>query len=358
MNNKASYLGKIQTRKSILNREKKEKEKRSKRIKRIGIALLIFALFILAFFTRAYNIAMEETYKARSYDMVKKSLKDLDGQRAFISRAYNYNRDSIRDRVNKDAIDPNRKRLAGDLDSRIKYYLRQHDIDRSQVGFAFYSPIDGVFLGINEGEKFYAASTSKVPVVMYLYDLAYEEDLDLDTRMMVKDKHMAGGTGILQDRGTGGTYSLSHLASLAITHSDNVATNMLYDFLGSYKGKYVLDALDEVYGLSTYDGNYLSPDDAYMVLNRLYKNEGSNPYYEDLLHDMETTIYNDFFTKSFNNKLPAHKTGNLNKSYNDIGIVASEGGVYYFAVFTEGLDDPVRVLNDLGKITNDWYEGK
>lgn len=358
-----SNLGKRRSRRNKRNKQAAQRKKRNKPVSVLAILLAIFAGIIYVYFSKALQKGKAEEILTPSYEQVKQSMIDLDGIDILVSNInINEKKDIIGQDDYEEASDEGyRDNIVlnpGILDSNIKYYLRKEGIDFYQVGLVYYNLSDNTYMGLNESEEFLAASTSKVPMVMYLYDLVYSDGIDLDQSLMVGEHHMEGGTGIIQDSGPGSTYTLYELSELAITHSDNVATNMLYGYVGNYIGEYLLDALAREYGISTYGGNYLTPDDAIMILDRLYRNEYANPYYYDLIDHMENTVYNDYFTKNINVDDIAHKTGDFDGYYNDIGIVFDGNSPYAFAVFTNNVSDPIEVLNDLGEIVHSWHRGE
>lgn len=341
-----------------------ELNKGSKPISFVAVFLLLFSMVLLVFFTRALRIANAEASRPSEYLAVVQAKRNLNAFEALTSYSHVYKlEESYDDSI--DILGQDRQddfhiiaKDPGVLKSDIKYYLRMNDIDFSQVGLVYYNLVDTTYMGHNEDERFFAASTSKMPVVMYLFDQAHNRDLDLNSQIMVEDKHMDQESGIIKEDGPGSIYSLYKLARLAITHSDNVATNMIYDFFGNYNGEYILDTLSRTYGISSYDGNYMTADDGAMLMTRFYNNEDKNPYYYDLNIFMKNTIYNNYFTKNINDRDIAHKTGDLNGYYNDIGIVYDNGGDYVFSCYTYGLENPEQVLNDLGQIVHEWHRGE
>ncbi|MDO5718137.1 MAG: serine hydrolase [Tissierellia bacterium] len=258
--------------------------------------------------------------------------------------------DEIMKEFDQDRETPN----PGLLDNEIKRYLRKEGIELSSIGVAYYNLDTDLFLGINEDELFLAASTMKVPINILAYDLAFEDDLDLSQKITYLEGDKEGGTGILQGEKIGEDYELSELLTLMITESDNVATNMMYRFMGGYNQEYLLDTLSRLYGIHCSYGNNMTPNDAIRILKRIYYNEDGNPYYDKLIYDMKNTVYNMYFTKNLKGEDIAHKTGDYDGFYNDIGIAFCEQD-FAFAVFTDNLEQPEKTLADLGKIIYDWH---
>lgn len=354
-----SRTGKRKSRKRIEENKKRKMAKSTRPITVISVGLCLFGLLLLAFFNRALTKGIEEETKASDYNQVKKAMEELDGIDIFLSNSYDFLKNShpLDQSIQEDKDFPRVDRQAGLLDNEIKLYLRSKAIDQSKVGFVYYNLKDTTYMGLNEGETFFAASTSKVPIVMYLFDLAHQGMVDLDTLLMVEDRHLTDDQSLLTSESLGSTFSLYELAEMMITHSDNTATNMIYGFIGSQTGEYALDGLERLYGISSSEGNYMTPDDAIMVLNRIYKNEEANPYYLDLLTFMKNTVLDEYFTLKLSAEEIAHKTGDFDGYLNDMGIVYDDMGTYAFAVYTDNIEGAGEVLIDLGEIVQNWHRG-
>ena len=57
----------------------------------------------------------------------------------------------------------------------------------------------GQICGVNEDTVFHAASTFKVPVIMYLFQQIAEGKINPHKKLIYQERHYEGGTGILQD---------------------------------------------------------------------------------------------------------------------------------------------------------------
>lgn len=356
-----SKLGKRKTRKIINNQKKGPKKPVNKIYTKATVFLGLVSLVILIFFYWALGQGVKEDTEPNKYGQVKKSLEEIDDTKIFSDKALIAMKERSLERQNltfSGKTMDQRLRNPGVLDNEIKLYLRENEIPREDFAFVYYNLENNLYLGINESEEFYAASTSKVPVVAYLFDLAHEGELDLNSKVFLSEEYKTDGDGILKDQRAGTSYRLYDLARLMITESDNTATNMVYDYLGKLNGEFVLDSLARVYGISTYDGNLLTADDAVLILDRIFKNEDHNPYYVDLLNFMSHTSFNDFFTKGMEEPI-SHKTGFYKEATNDMGIVYSDNGRFAFAVFTRNLEEEgPEVLSHIGDIVNAWHRGQ
>mgnify|MGYP002723236633 CR=1 FL=1 len=243
------------------------------------------------------------------------------------------------------------------LKARVNTLIDDWGLNESQVGLVYHNLDDGDRLDFNSDKVFLAGSTSKVPIVMYLFDKANEGLISLDQVLYVGEHQMEDGTGVIYyESGPGAAYSLYELAQLMIEYSDNTATNMIYGYLGSIDGSYLLDTLAWKYDISSTEGNYITPAEAARIVERIYLNEVENPLYDDLVGFMKDSIYKDYFTPNVKGMV-YNKTGDFDGFFNDIGIVEGEDSTYIFSAYTEALYDPIGFLNELGALVDDWHNG-
>lgn len=97
----------------------------------------------------------------------------------------------------------------------------------SRVGVHVYDFTTGHSAGVNARQPFWAASTFKLPIVMYILDVSSRGRLDLLEELAYHEDDYETGTGVLWQIQTGDRLSVHRLLELSITHSDNIATNML-----------------------------------------------------------------------------------------------------------------------------------
>lgn len=348
--NRMHRLIKQKNRHDIKLRRIREKRKKRNLIWALSILMLIFIIAISVFFIK--EIFLEKIQKPEITAIDTNESVNADEDVDIEDTETVEIKDEKLEKSQKQKFKINKN--PGLLDNEIKTYLRKNSIDIGDIGFVYKNLKTGVELKINGDEVFLAASVMKVPINMLTYDLAFEENLDLSTELTYYPQDKEGGTGILQGESIGSSYPIEELLELMITHSDNVATNIMYRFLGGYHAEYLLDTLARVYGISSYNGNYITPNESEILLEKLYNNEDKNPYYQKLLDDMKNTIYNEYFSREIKGVKIAHKTGDYDGYYNDIGIVY-DSEPFIFAVFTNNLSYASNVLADIGKIVYDWH---
>jgi len=208
---------------------------------------------------------------------------------------------------------------------------------------AFASDADGHALFCeNEDELFPSASVIKLPLVMTLYADAARGLLNLDESVAVGDR--VDGSGVLRHMRDIDRLSLRDLAMLAIIVSDNTATNRLIERVGVER---VGERLRE-WGCSKtrlsrkmYDfeaakrghENVMTARETVSLLLRLHRGECQ-----------DRTMLLRYLP--YGAKVP-HKTGTLDESRNDAGIVPGDRPVIV-AAFTRKLRDTGAAISWLG----------
>lgn len=86
---------------------------------------------------------------------------------------------------------------------------------------------------LNGHELFYSASVIKIPIMIAVFAASHRNEISLSDRLTVKLEDMVGGSGVLQHMTPGIQLSITDLMTLMIIQSDNTATNMLIDLVGT-----------------------------------------------------------------------------------------------------------------------------
>ncbi|UCD44203.1 MAG: serine hydrolase [Candidatus Bathyarchaeota archaeon] len=236
------------------------------------------------------------------------------------------------------------------------------------MGIAVKDLTSGDEIGVDWDERFLAASSIKISILIELFRKAKEGAVDLDERVSVEDDVKVGGTGVLKEFGDGTvTLALSDLASLMITVSDNTATNILIDVVGMED----VNTLMEGIGLRTtrllrkmQDSeasakgreNYATPRELMELMAALQVGEWPDPWVSEqtLSYLMKPK------TTAINRLLPyqvkvASKYGTMRDSYCDVGIVYHPERPYALAVMTKEIpEDDVRkqrTIDDVSKVS-------
>ena len=224
---------------------------------------------------------------------------------------------------------------------------------------AFAFDADGVELFAERAdEPFAAASVIKLPLVMTLYADAARGFLDLDERVGVGER--VDGSGVLRHLREVGPLRLRDLATLAIIVSDNTATNRLIERLGTDRvnqrlrewacpGSRLARKMYDFAAAACGNENLMTAREAASLLRRLLRGECEDRATSDavlavLAQCQDATMLRRYLPSAAR---VAHKTGTLDESRNDAGIVYGERPVAV-AGFTRKLRDPGAAVSWLG----------
>jgi beta-lactamase class A len=116
---------------------------------------------------------------------------------------------------------------------------------RGVMGVAVIDVESGRTIAINGETRFPTASTIKTAVMLEAYQQAAEGQLPLDATYTLEESAKVGGSGVLNGLHPGVTLTGADLVHLMIVLSDNTATNILIERLGTTRVNARLDS----YGL-------------------------------------------------------------------------------------------------------------
>jgi beta-lactamase class A len=256
-------------------------------------------------------------------------------------------------------------------------------------------------VGVNADELYPTASTLKIPLLYSLYQMVDAGEIDLSRRVRVEPQHRVPGSGVLQDLDPGLEPTIRDLAILMTVVSDNQATDMLYNIVGTERIHASLDALGlrrtriplttrallyDYVGLDprnprhTYDlarqkmrageynydgmawsdregsGNDLTtPREMATLCDAIEQGIGISPTArEGIIDIMKRQKFNDRIPARLPEEIEvAHKTGSIKGVRNDAGIVYAPGRPYVIALFSKGLADEragISALADLSRV--------
>ena len=118
----------------------------------------------------------------------------------------------------------------GGLDSRIAPLAKAH---KGKVAVAVKNLKTGEEFYLNADEVMPTASLIKLPIMVEAYWQATEGKVKLDTTLTLKKDDKVPGSGILTSHfSDGATFPLKDAVRLMIVYSDNTATNMVLDQIG------------------------------------------------------------------------------------------------------------------------------
>ncbi|HEY9776365.1 MAG TPA: serine hydrolase [Planktothrix sp.] len=200
-----------------------------------------------------------------------------------------------------------------------------------------------------------AASTIKIPVMVEVFRQIAAGELHLRDQVQLRSDDKDKGSGMLAYMKSGSKYSIQYLLTVMITVSDNTATNMLIRVAGLDNINNTMESLGlthtklaDFVHTDTVTGDVRllrsSAEDMTTLLTMMYKGT--------LVDSASSSAMLDILSKQKHNgliprPLPkglriAHKTGTLNDTLNDVGIVFVKQHPYVLAVMTTGLSKGER----------------
>ena len=249
------------------------------------------------------------------------------------------------------------------LETRIKAEVTSFSGDLSLYANDF----KGNIIDINADEKFEAASTIKTYILIDLFRKVFEGKKDLNEKLQYTEENFVEGSGILRSLDYGVELTVKDYATLMIIVSDNVATNVVIDYLGidsinntindmGLKNTILHNKID----FETYPKlGTTTPRDYGLVFEKICKEELWSPEISrEMLEIFEKQQYNSMLTRG----LPqyyldsentgdeelitiASKSGSMNACRNDGGIVTTPYGKYVLALFTKNFKDPLYYID-------------
>ena len=119
---------------------------------------------------------------------------------------------------------------AGGMEQRISALVREF---RGVMGVAALDLRSREWVAVNADTRFPTASTIKVAVMLEAHHQAADGRLPMDATFTLRNADKVGGSGVLNGLHEGLTFTTADLIHLMIVLSDNTATNMLIERLGT-----------------------------------------------------------------------------------------------------------------------------
>ncbi|MEW8974284.1 MAG: serine hydrolase [Tissierellaceae bacterium] len=255
------------------------------------------------------------------------------------------------------------------------------------VGMYFEDLSTGKRICINSDMEFSAASTIKIPLVLFLLIKGKSELIDLGEQIQIDEVNRVGGTGIIKELDKKYRPTIMDLAKLTIILSDNIATNQIVDLIGGAEEvtkfcnsiglistKFQRKMMD-FESLKLGKDNITTPRDMGYLLKMLVNDDDrfqgvSNilidimkgqqlrqklPYLIPALEPDDPSIYSDVVEEG--TVIVAHKTGELWKVQHDVGIfMLPRGHKYILALYTSNLSSDNEGSKMIAKVSKIIYD--
>lgn len=202
----------------------------------------------------------------------------------------------------------------------------------------------------NENVRYYAASTMKSVVALYVYEKADEGLINLDETIVYTSEYKWGASSFMQTHKYGDEITIRDLVKFSIIVSDNSAYQMLVDYVGKSTIREFGSSLGASLTMSDVDNfGYIDVADGIIYMKAI------NDFINSSLQLGEE--FKSYFLEADQNDLAmtdlgisaAHKYGQYNEFYHDIGIVYDEHP-YVIAILTrEGNKNFEEIVKDINR---------
>ena len=242
------------------------------------------------------------------------------------------------------------------LEKRIEAELMSYD---GKMGICA-DDFRGHIISIGADEKYETASTIKTYILACLFDEAEKGKASFEDKITYKESHVVDGSGVLCALEPGAVLRVKDAATLMIIVSDNIATNMIIDYLGIDTINKCIEKLgckDTVLYNSLHFDRYrqlgtTTPRDYASMFTRLAKGELISPEADrKMLNIFKKQHYNSMITKNFPPVYMdsdntddvmvqvASKSGSMNACRNDGGIIYTPYGPYVLVMLNKEFSD-------------------
>lgn len=266
------------------------------------------------------------------------------------------------------------------LEKTVQSQIDSIDGDVAVVFYNLSDSKDSLF--IKEDEKFHAASTMKVPVMIELFKQAEQGKIDLNDSVLLKNefKSIVDGSSYSMDVGDdsddvvydqiGSKVALTDLMYSMITVSSNLATNVLIELVDAKKvtatmrdlGAEDIEVLRGVEDQKAYDqglSNSTTAKDLLLIMKAIADDSAGTP--EDckaMINILKKQQFNDVIPLYLPKEVKvAHKTGFITGLHHDAAIVfLPDGRSYILVLLSKNLKDFDKGTQQLAGISKTFYE--
>lgn len=228
----------------------------------------------------------------------------------------------------------------------------------------FADDLRGHTVEIGADEAFETASTIKTYILAALYQMVAEGRASLEEEITYKAEHYVNGSGMIRALGVGAKLKVKDTATMMIICSDNIATNMVIDYLGQ-------DNINAIIQQMGFTGTVLhnpihfdlyeklgttTPRDYAALFRRIAKGELVSPQASaEMLAILRQQHYNAMLTANFPPYYldceetgeeeivwVASKSGSMDACRNDGGIIHTPYGDYVLVLMNKDFNDIIE----------------
>lgn len=207
------------------------------------------------------------------------------------------------------------------LEDVMASFLEENGLNESNFSLSYYNTVTGESYAFNDKKFMVAASTFKLPLNMYYYEMEQRGEIESDAFLSR----------------AGVTLDVAHRESLVNSNND-FSIGMLYT-LGDYRtykellreAYFTMDEaeIDPIY----YINNYFCTNMMMDALKYLYENREA---FGEMLDYMKQAQPDEYFRAGVTEYEVAHKYGWYEGAVNDVGVIYT-GEPFLLAVYTQGI---------------------
>lgn len=206
---------------------------------------------------------------------------------------------------------------------------------KEKVSYYYENLVDGTVIAFNPNMTFYAASTTKLLVCMYLYEQSLKDNTILEKELLYTEDYKKDESNIMMTFDLNTKHNIRDLIKYAIIESDNSAYKMLMEEVtvpvikeyGNQMGATTTMVGKDHYGI-------VSPYDYSLYLKKLLELVKTNSIFQVLLDYMIASSVKIVEQKNVGKNKIANKYGDWDIAYHDALIVYDEEP-FILCIFTQ-----------------------
>lgn len=225
------------------------------------------------------------------------------------------------------------------LERRMEDFIAEYHLGQQTFSLCYYNTVTGEEYRYNPDAMMVAASTYKLPLNMYYYEMEARGEIDPHT--------------FIPNSGT----TLDKCHEMSLQFSNNETSMALLYNLGNFRT--YKDCMRSYFSmeevpLQYYADNYYSTAMMMDALKYLYEHEAD---FSELLGYLKAACPGQYFKKYITDCEIAHKYGSFEGAENDVGIIYADQP-FLLAVYTQGVGENIsaRAAELLKQYTDEQHE--
>lgn len=233
----------------------------------------------------------------------------------------------------------------------LSYMYLDETFKGNKVAFYYKDINNNYSISYNDAVCFYSASTIKILACLMILEMALNNKLDLNKKILITAKDLKQDTGIIKYQKEDTYYSLEDLVKLTIVESDNTAYLKLVEILGKENIKKYGNSLGAEYtmvGKETDSFGIINTNDMLIYWEAVKKFIDDNNKYSKIFKEWLSTPTVKFINDdSIDNLNFVRKYGSWDIAYHEAGYIEDKNP-YYLIVLTQlnKFDYKEKFIND------------